>query len=366
MLDEPTARAILVSAIHEEWSRRGWKIEGSTAWAAVNAASQAAKEIAGRTVVAPETERRGARSGVAHGSEAEELRSGIEQIIETYAHCEDFTGMRGRMQRLLDRVNMRDSSTHEVHEERQGERDAVNIQRRWYVEQLATTLGVHMLPWTTWEGLLADVALATENSRQVLKFSQTLGEIAAEVGLPSQTESGTHAAADVVEAVHEAVSGLRREVDRLDRETTTARLAAGLMAATDPSSTRVSRGLLRSALLVWDPPLSAPSPPTSATLGISQVSHDDELRSRSVDDLDLSVRAAHCLANSEIRTFGELERWTAAGILRIKGANRRVVQNIVEAFAALPQKAPLPHISGRCLRSSTGNRSARWRHGSSS
>lgn len=51
-------------------------------------------------------------AGTIHGGEAEELRAGIEAFVETYGKGEDTYGICSRMQRLLDRVDARDSLAH--------------------------------------------------------------------------------------------------------------------------------------------------------------------------------------------------------------------------------------------------------------
>ena len=47
--------------------------------------------------------------GFIHGAEANELREGIEAILETDCDVEDVEGIRRALQRLLDRVDARDS-----------------------------------------------------------------------------------------------------------------------------------------------------------------------------------------------------------------------------------------------------------------
>jgi hypothetical protein len=54
--------------------------------------------------------------GAVHGGEAQELRRGIEEIVENYADGEDTYGFGKRLQQLLDRVDARDSLAHvEMH-----------------------------------------------------------------------------------------------------------------------------------------------------------------------------------------------------------------------------------------------------------
>jgi Bacterial RNA polymerase, alpha chain C terminal domain len=58
-----------------------------------------------------------------------------------------------------------------------------------------------------------------------------------------------------------------------------------------------------------------------------------EVLSRSVDELDLSVRAANCLQLAKIRTLGDLVQRTADDIRRVKWSNNQVVRNIEGALA---------------------------------
>lgn len=55
---------------------------------------------------------------------------------------------------------------------------------------------------------------------------------------------------------------------------------------------------------------------------------------RSIDELELSVRTAHCLEKAGIRTIGELASKTPGEILLIRWSGRKVVKNVVEALAS--------------------------------
>ncbi len=213
----------------------------------------------------------------------------------------------------------------------------------YFAGELASAMGVHPIGRTC-EDLLRDVTLNFREVGRMMLMSESLVKIAREVGMPlpgqvdepsvaESTATGTTDVSgyrwvrDLVPAVRDALAGLREEVDRLGRETTMARLSAGLAAATDPSSTKASRDRLRRELLSW----SAPSP--AASSGSSR--DDADVLLRSVDDLELSVRAANFLANAGIKTVGDLTRRTRSEIMRIKWSNAGVVKNVEEALAEL-------------------------------
>lgn len=71
---------------------------------------------------------------------------------------------------------------------------------------------------------------------------------------------------------------------------------------------------------------------------------DPEALHRSINELELSVRTAHCLERAGIRTIGELVSKTPEEILLIKWSGRKVVKNVAEALApyGLTLKERLP------------------------
>jgi hypothetical protein len=208
-------------------------------------------------------------------------------------------------------------------------------------EQLAAAMGVDVLG-RTYESLLGDVALNLRDTSLLLRTSQALGEVAQEVGLPLPEEKPSR----VAQAVRETIAGLRRELERLGRETTMAQLAAGLLVATDPLSTGELRGRVRRELLAWASPGGAASKAVRDALLVS-----------SVDALDLSVRASNLLLGMEVRTIGELVRRTEQE-LRAQGASTKVLREYSEelaklglflaaAPAALAKSATSPRSRGR-------------------
>jgi DNA-binding Lrp family transcriptional regulator len=213
--------------------------------------------------------------------------------------------------------------------------------RRRLTEQLAAAMGAPPGAHTH-EDLLKDVTLHADRESLVSRLSAALGEIAREVGLSSSVVSERRVAA-VVEgvratlaelrdeivlrdrAVNYSVAKLRSRIDHLERDTK--------LAARSAKKARPTR------------PPTAPDPP-DAKLEEIVLSTDGAVDlSRSVDELDLSVRAANCLTSAGVRTLGELVQWTALEIRRIRWSSQRVAREISEELAKLglalaPTKTP--------------------------
>ncbi len=71
---------------------------------------------------------------------------------------------------------------------------------------------------------------------------------------------------------------------------------------------------------------SAPSAPAPSL---------DERLSRPIDELELSVRSANCLASSNIKTIGDLVQKTEAELLRVKNLGRKPLREIKEVLGAI-------------------------------
>jgi|HubBroStandDraft_1064217.scaffolds.fasta_scaffold650834_2 DNA-directed RNA polymerase subunit alpha len=61
----------------------------------------------------------------------------------------------------------------------------------------------------------------------------------------------------------------------------------------------------------------------------------NEVLSRSVEELELSLRAHNCLHNANIRTIGELVKKTEAEMLHTKCFGRKSLDEIKEALARM-------------------------------
>jgi DNA-directed RNA polymerase subunit alpha len=61
----------------------------------------------------------------------------------------------------------------------------------------------------------------------------------------------------------------------------------------------------------------------------------NEVLNRSVDELDLSLRAHNCLHNANIRTIGELVKKTEAEMLHTKCFGRKSLSEIKGALASM-------------------------------
>ncbi len=68
--------------------------------------------------------------------------------------------------------------------------------------------------------------------------------------------------------------------------------------------------------------------------------HDDLLArlSRSVDELELSVRSYNCLKNANVRTIGELVQKTEADLLKVKNFGRKSLHEIQEILQGMGLK----------------------------
>jgi len=66
--------------------------------------------------------------------------------------------------------------------------------------------------------------------------------------------------------------------------------------------------------------------------GVGQV---NEILSRSVEELELSVRSYNCLKNANIATIGDLVQKTEAEMLRTKNFGRKSLNEIKEILAGL-------------------------------
>lgn len=170
----------------------------------------------------------------------------------------------------------------------------------------------------TYDSLLEEVANNLRDTNRLLQMSHALGRIAQDLGLPTDP---SRQPADVVGAVRDALRERDHRIYRLVGDSVATRISLGFMEATDPSSTKASRDRLRRDLLAH---LEKPD---------VQIAIDPS--SRSVDELDLSVRASNCLLSAEIRTLGDLTRRTAAEISGIRHAGRRVLREVTEELAKL-------------------------------
>jgi DNA-directed RNA polymerase subunit alpha len=61
----------------------------------------------------------------------------------------------------------------------------------------------------------------------------------------------------------------------------------------------------------------------------------NEVLNRSVEELELSLRAQNCLKNASIRTIGELVQKTEAEMLHTKCFGRKSLNEIKEALARM-------------------------------
>ena len=83
----------------------------------------------------------------------------------------------------------------------------------------------------------------------------------------------------------------------------------------------------------------------------------DELLSRSIDELDLSVRSANCLKNANIHTLRDLVRRSEKEMLETKNFGRKSLEELQELLAKLGLSfsmdvpAKRPGVAGRELRS---------------
>lgn len=82
----------------------------------------------------------------------------------------------------------------------------------------------------------------------------------------------------------------------------------------------------------WSPVDAPPTGSTPAPEGHVAQDHRDVLL-RSVDKLDLSVKAANWLQVASILTIGELTRMTRRDLRRIRWSSARVIRCVVEALA---------------------------------
>ncbi len=57
--------------------------------------------------------------------------------------------------------------------------------------------------------------------------------------------------------------------------------------------------------------------------------------SKSIEELELSVRSLNCLDNAQVRTVGELRQKTIAELLKTKNFGRRSILEINEALARI-------------------------------
>ncbi len=77
----------------------------------------------------------------------------------------------------------------------------------------------------------------------------------------------------------------------------------------------------------------------SAASADDEIDHEDERvaesLSRSVDELELSVRSYNCLKNANIRTIGELVQKTEAEMLKTKNFGRKSLNEIKEILAGM-------------------------------
>lgn len=142
---------------------------------------------------------------------------------------------------------------------------------RTCAEQLAAAMGVH-LQGRAYGSLLADVALNMRDAKIMLEMSHALGRIAKEIGMPLPPKEGS-AARDIARAVRSTISEMRQRIIRLD------------------------------------------------------------VLSRSVDELDLSVRSANCLQNAGIKTIGGLTKMTKADVQGIRWSDARVARDVAKALA---------------------------------
>jgi DNA-directed RNA polymerase subunit alpha len=71
-------------------------------------------------------------------------------------------------------------------------------------------------------------------------------------------------------------------------------------------------------------------PSTSDDAGDGESDRFNENLSRSVDELELSVRSYNCLKNANIRTIGELVQKTEAEMLKTKNFGRKSLNEIKE------------------------------------
>jgi DNA-directed RNA polymerase subunit alpha len=65
------------------------------------------------------------------------------------------------------------------------------------------------------------------------------------------------------------------------------------------------------------------------------MSQMNEVLSRSVEELELSVRSYNCLKNANIQTIGDLVQKTEAEMLRTKNFGRKSLNEIKEILASL-------------------------------
>ncbi len=61
----------------------------------------------------------------------------------------------------------------------------------------------------------------------------------------------------------------------------------------------------------------------------------DETMDRSIDDLDLSLRARRCLRNENVQTIGQLVKKTRAELFASKNFNRRSLDEIILALSLM-------------------------------
>jgi DNA-directed RNA polymerase alpha subunit len=70
--------------------------------------------------------------------------------------------------------------------------------------------------------------------------------------------------------------------------------------------------------------------PSSDLASSKRYLEDDRL----VDELEVSVRAANCFENANIKTMGELQNLTAAQLLRIRHFGRKTLKEVREVLAS--------------------------------
>ncbi len=214
--------------------------------------------------------------------------------------------------------------------------DIADTAPRRYVEQLADAMGIIVSTTKTWADLLADVALNMNGARWAMRLSSALGEMR-----------------DAIREKDHVIRERDQVIERLKSEVTASRLTAALLAATEPSSTESMRAQLRQdlvsrGLLPELPPEPVDIGPTNDLAQMARtVDVGDPMRilARSVDELDLSVRASNCLQNAGVRTLGDLARMTSADVLRIKWSTGKVVREIRDELAKVGLSlAPNPSL----------------------
>lgn len=133
---------------------------------------------------------------------------------------------------------------------------------------------------------------------------------------------------------HEIVEAVRARLMRYQRDVVIVRLVARIMAATEPGASAATRAQLRRDLLQGDvdllPPVGsqAEAPPEPAT-------YPRIFAQRAVDELELSVAAAHCLRNAGVLTIGQLCQMTSGQVAALRHASRKILRCVEEALENL-------------------------------